>query len=196
MICIIYIKLLNDNQYLLIPITIFYTGDIKIDQKFLEIQNNKNKLNQLKDFNDIFDFVKTSVSIVFKMNRTGLNLILQGMPSSLGAYHILGSNIIVANRYILEYIQNTKSKEEYHSYIFAVLAHEYLHSLGIIDENKVRKMTYKLCLDIFGKDHITARFASNPLNAFPQLQLLDNNKFEKSFMQIKKFDDKNLSYIG
>ena len=184
------------NQYLLIRITIFYIGDLKIDQKLLEIQNNKNKLNQLKDFNEIFDFVKTSVSIVFKMNRTGLNLILQGMPSSLGAYHVLGSNIIVANRYILEYIQNTKSKEEYNSYIFAVLAHEYLHSLGITDENKVRKMTYKLCLDIFGMDHITAKFANNPLNAFPQLQLLANNKFEKSFMQIKKFDDKNISYIG
>ena len=184
------------NQYLLIRITIFYIGDLKIDQKLLEIQNNKNKLNQLKDFNEIFDFVKTSVSIVFKMNRTGLNLILQGMPSSLGAYHVLGSNIIVANRYILEYIQNTKSKEEYNSYIFAVLAHEYLHSLGITDENKVRNMTYKLCSDIFGMDHITAKFANNPLNAFPQLQLLANNKFEKSFMQIKKFDDKNISYIG
>ena len=184
------------NQYLLIRITIFYIGDLKIDQKLLEIQNNKNKLNQLKDFNEIFDFVKTSVSIFFKMNRTGLNLILQGMPSSLGAYHVLGSNIIVANRYILEYIQNTKSKEEYNSYIFAVLAHEYLHSLGITDENKVRDMTYKLCSDIFGMDHITAKFANNPLNAFPQLQLLANNKFEKSFMQIKKFDDKNISYIG
>ena len=184
------------NQYLLIRITIFYIGDLKIDQKLLEIQNNKNKLNQLKDFNEIFDFVKTSVSIVFKMNRTGLNLILQGMPSSLGAYHVLGSNIIVANRYILEYIQNTKSKEEYNSYIFAVLAHEYLHSLGITDENKVRNMTYKLCSDIFGMDHITAKFANNPLNAFPQLQVLANNKFEKSFMQIKKFDDKNISYIG
>jgi len=130
------------------------------------------------------------------MDRTGLNLILQGMPSSLGAYHILGSNIIVANRYILEYIKNTKSKEEYNSYVFAVLAHEYLHSLGIIDENKVRKMTYKLCLDIFGKDHISTKFANNPLSAFPQLQLIYNNKFEKNFIQVKKFDDKNISYIG
>ena len=149
MICILYLKFLNNNQYLLIRITIFYIGDLKIDQKLLEIQNNKDKLNQLKDFNEIFDFVKTTVLIVFKMNRTGLNLILQGMPSSLGAYHVLGSNIIVANRYILEYIQNSKSKEEYNSYIFAVLAHEYLHSLGITDENKVRKMTFKLCLEIF-----------------------------------------------
>jgi hypothetical protein len=129
------------------------------------------------------------------MNRTGLNLILQGMPSSLGAYHILGSNIIVANRYILEYIKNTKSKEEHNSYVFAVLAHEYLHSLGIINENKVRKMTFKLCLEIFGKDHISTKFANNPLSAFPQLQLISNNKFETSFTQVKKFDDKNLSYI-
>jgi len=130
------------------------------------------------------------------MNRTGLNLILQGMPSSLGAYHILGSNIIVVNRYILENIKNTKSKEEYNSYVFAVLAHEYLHSLGIIDENKVRKMTYNLCLGIFGKDHTTTKFANDPLSAFPQLKLISNNKFETSFTQIKKFDDKNISYIG
>ena len=176
--------------------TLLIIGDLKINQKVLEIQNNKNKLNNLKDFNEIFEFVKLCISTVFKMNRTGLNLILQGMPSSLGAYHILGSNIIVANRYILEYIKNTKSKEEYNSYVFAVLAHEYLHSLGIIDENKVRKMTYKLCLDIFGKDHISSKFANNPLNAFPQLQLISNNKFETNFTQVKKFDDKNLSYIG
>ena len=130
------------------------------------------------------------------MNRTGLNLILQGMPSSLGAYHVLGSNIIVANRYILEYIKNTKSKEEYNSFVFAVLAHEYLHSLGIIDEHTVRKMTYKLCFDMFGKDHTTTKFAYNPLGAFPQLQMISNNNFETSFTQIKKFDDKNLSYIG
>ena len=168
----------------------------KINKDQQDIINNKNQLCKLQDFNEIFEFVKKCVSSIFEMNRTGLNLILQGMPSSLGAYHVLGSNIIVANRYILEYIQNTKSKEEYNSYIFAVLAHEYLHSLGITDENKVRKMTYKLCLDIFGMDHITAKFANNPLNAFPQLQLLANNKFDKSFMQIKKFDDKNISYIG
>jgi hypothetical protein len=118
------------------------------------------------------------------------------MPSNLGAYHVLGSNIIVANRYILEYIKNTKSKEEYNSFVFAVLAHEYLHSLGIIDENKVRKMTYKLCFDMFGKDHTTTKFAYNPLGAFPQLQMISNNNFETSFTQIKKFDDKNLSYIG
>jgi len=170
--------------------------NIKINNDLLDLINNKTKLDQLKDFNEIFEFVKYCVSTVFQMNRTGLNLILQGMPSNLGAYHVLGSNIIVANRYLLEYIKNTYSKEQYNSYVFAVLAHEYLHSLGIVDENQVRNLTYKLCLRLFGIDHTTTKFANNPLNAFPHIPMMGNRDFERNFIQVKKFDDKNVSYIG
>ena len=49
---------------------------------------------------------------------------------------------------------------------------------------------------MFGKDRTTTKFAYNPLGAFPQLQMISNNNFETSFTQIKKFDDKNVSYIG
>ncbi|MGB8449204.1 MAG: hypothetical protein WCE25_05765, partial [Nitrososphaeraceae archaeon] len=71
---------------------------------------------------------------VFDMRRAGLSLILQGMPSGLGAYHILGSNVIVLNRFVLEIIKNTgRSIEEYNSYLFTVLAHEYIHSFGILE---------------------------------------------------------------
>jgi len=168
----------------------------KINNDHLDLINNKTKLDQLKDFNEIFEFVKYCVSTVFQMNRTGLNLILQGMPSNLGAYHVLGSNIIVANRYLLEYIKSTYSKEQYNSYVFAVLAHEYLHSLGIVDEYQVRNLTYKLCLRLFGIDHTTTKFANNPLNAFPHIPMMANRDFERNFIQVKKFDDKNVSYIG
>lgn len=170
--------------------------DIKINNDLLDSTDNRTKLDQLKDFNEIFEFVKYCVSKVFQMNRTGLNLILQGMPSNLGAYHVLGSNIIVANRYLLEYIKNTYSKEAYNSYVFGVLAHEYLHSLGIVDEYQVRNLTYKLCLSLFGIDHTTTKFANNPLNAFPHIPMMGNRNFETEFIQIKKFDDKNVSYIG
>lgn len=170
--------------------------DIKINNDHLDSTDNRTKLDQLKDFNEIFEFVKYCVSKVFQMNRTGLNLILQGMPSNLGAYHVLGSNIIVANRYLLEYIKSTYSKEAYNSYVFAVLAHEYLHSLGIVDEYQVRNLTYKLCLSLFGIDHTTTKFANNPLNAFPHIPMMGNRNFETEFIQIKKFDDKNVSYIG
>lgn len=128
------------------------------------------------------------------MNRTGLNLVLQVMPSNLGAYHILGSNMIVANSYLLEHVKNSNSREEYNCYVFTLLVHEYLHSLGIVNEYQVRKMTYKLCLDLFGKDHLTTKFAINPSSAF-LLQALNRTSFEDSYILVKNFDDKNQYYI-
>ena len=149
----------------------------------------------MHDFDGIFEFVKYCVSSVFKMNRTGLNLVLQGLPNNLGAYHIMGSNIIVANRFLLESIKNNSTKEEYNSYVFSILAHEYLHSLGIVDESKVRNMTYILCLNVFGEEHTTTKFAKNPLDAFPYIAMMKNGTIEKNFIQVKKFDNKNQSYI-
>ncbi|MDR4512043.1 MAG: hypothetical protein MRJ93_10120 [Nitrososphaeraceae archaeon] len=128
------------------------------------------------------------------MNRTGLNLVLQVMPSNLGAYHILGSNMIVANSYLLEHVKNSNSREEYNCYVFTLIVHEYLHSLGIVNEYQVRKMTYKLCLDLFGKDHLTTKFAINPSSAF-LLQALNRTSFEDSYILVKNFDDKNQYYI-
>lgn len=129
------------------------------------------------------------------MHRTGLNLILQGMPSNLGAYHALGSNMIVANKHILDYIKNTKPKEDYNAYVFSILAHEYLHSLGIVDESVVKSMIFKLCGDLFGKEHKTTQFAIDPLKVFPHIQEIDTRKFEKKVTYVKKFGQNNISYI-
>jgi hypothetical protein len=74
---------------------------------------NKDKLVEVKDYNQAFELVRFAVSAVFDMRRAGLSLILQGMPTSLGAYHILGSNIIVVNKFILVGIRRlAKSVEE------------------------------------------------------------------------------------
>lgn len=172
-----------------------YNEDTKITQNNNYGLNGRDWFHEIRDFNEIFEFVKHTVSKVFKMNRTGLNLILQVMPSNLGAYHIMGSNIIVANRYLLEHIKNSRSNEEYNCYVFTLLVHEYLHSLGIVNEYQVRMMTKKLCLDLFGKNHITTKFAINPSSAFPDLQTLNKTIFEENFTQVKKFDDRNQYYI-
>jgi hypothetical protein len=109
------------------------------------------KIASLKDFDETFELVKAVVLQKFKLHRAGLSLILQMMPSSLGAYHMLGSNAIVVNTYLLTILKKTvKSTEEYNSYLFMVLAHEYLHSLGIVDENAVRQMTFELCKWMLG----------------------------------------------
>ena len=81
-----------------------------------------------------FELVKMAVNEKFKMHRAGLSLILQGLPTNLGAYHVLGSNMIIINRRILDIIRKRKSHEEYNSYLFMVPAHEYLHSFGVVKE--------------------------------------------------------------
>ena len=157
---------------------------------------NRNRLIEVKDYNQAFELVKSAISIVFDMRRAGLSLILQGMPTSLGAYHILGSNIIVVNKFVLDGIKEiAKTIEEYNSYLFMVLAHEYLHSFGIVEEFTVRKMTMELCESFFGLEHPTYLLAKDPLILFPQLRFMPRNKFDNRFEIVKDFDKSNQSYI-
>jgi predicted Zn-dependent protease with MMP-like domain len=163
----------------------------------------RNKLLQIKDFNEAFELVKMAVNEKFKMHRAGLGLILQGLPTNLGAYHVMGSNMIIINRRILDIIKKRKSVEEYNSYLFMVMAHEYLHSFGIVDELEVRNMTYDLCHNLFGEDHLATIMARyQPWAVFPELNLYhnnnnvnDNDSFEKNFEIIKNFDKTTQSYI-
>jgi hypothetical protein len=78
-----------------------------------------------------------------------------------------------------------------------VLAHEYLHSFGIIEEWRVRKMTYDLISSLVGENHIATKVARyQPWELFPELGLFSNNSFERKFEIIKNFDETTQSYIG
>jgi hypothetical protein len=155
------------------------------------------KIANLKDFDETFELVKAVVLQKFKLHRAGLSLILQMMPSSLGAYHMLGSNAIVVNTYLLTTLKRiVQSTEEYNSYIFMVLSHEYLHSLGIVDENTVRQMTFELCKWMLGNDHTATKMAKNgPSAIYPELRSLMQSQFGKDFQVVKNFDRSNQTYI-
>ena len=157
----------------------------------------RNRLTHVKDFNETFELVKSAVDAKFKMHRAGLSLILQVLPTQLGAYHVLGANMIIMNKRILDIIKSKKSLLEYNAYLFMVLCHEYLHSFGIIDENQVRKMTYDLCEYLLGENHpstLMARF--QPWKVFPELQLYQSNKIGNNFEIVKNFDKTTQSYIN
>jgi hypothetical protein len=170
-------------------------------------QYYRDRLLQIKDFNDAFELVKMAVNEKFKMHRAGLSLVLQGLPTNLGAYHVLGSNMIIINRRILDIIRKRKSHEEYNSYLFMVLAHEYLHSFGIVEELQVRSMTYDLCKSLLGENHLACIMARyQPWAVFPELNLYQNSSnnndstntndgFERSFEIVKNFDKTTQSYI-
>src|SRR5919112_4764487 len=48
----------------------------------------RHKILHLSDFNEAFELVKSTVEARYKMHRAGLSLILQVMPTNLGAYHV------------------------------------------------------------------------------------------------------------
>ena len=173
-----------------------YPTELTQEQKHRQ-NNYRIKLSKVKDFNETFELVKSAVDAKFKMHRAGLSLVLQVLPTQLGAYHILGSNMIIMNKRILDIIKLRKSLLEYNAYLFMVLCHEYFHSFGIIDEKQVRIMTYDLCQSLLGDDHPSSLMAKyEPWKVFPELQLYQTNKFENRFEIIKNFDKTTQSYIN
>jgi hypothetical protein len=158
--------------------------------------SNNNKLSYLKDFNEVFEFVKFSVKSIYEMKRAGLSLMLHGMPTRVGAYHVLGSNVIAMNSFVLDLVKKySTSDDEYNAYLFTVLLHEYLHSLGILDENRVRFMSVELCKKFFGEERTVTIMAENPLKIFPKLGYVSYDKFENNYEIIKNFDNANQTYI-
>ncbi len=121
-------------------------------------------LDKSKDFQEIFSLVKKVVKKIMNEARVGLMLVLASLPAKIGAYHEVGSNSIVLNRRILDaVIKSGKTLREINSYIFTILLHEYLHSLGHLDERQVQEISYKVTSNTFGENHPATRFVTNGL---------------------------------
>lgn len=87
-------------------------------------------------------------------------LYLADLPMYIGAFHGVGSNAIVMNRRLLDLtVKSSRSRREANSYVFYILLHEYLHSLGYIDEGKVRRLVYAVAERTFGEEHPTTQMA-------------------------------------
>lgn len=120
----------------------------------------REKLEQSKSYGDLFDLVKRAVKEVLGVKRYGLMLYLEDLPLRIGAFHQIGSNGIVLNRRLVDAVAgSTKSITETNSFIFTLLLHEYLHSLGYLDEPHVRSLVYRISLDVFGSDHPAVKLA-------------------------------------
>ncbi len=158
----------------------------------------KKALRSINSFNDIFELVRNAVKECIGLRRVGLTLLLQDMPGYIGAYHILGSNYIVINNTVLNTIKGlAKDNEEYNSYLFVVIMHEYLHSLGFTNEFYVRKLTYEICNKLLGSDHKATIIAMHdPTSLYPEIKSLINRKFDNNFKLVKDFDTTNITYIG
>lgn len=135
----------------------------------MESQNEKQEkyveaLDRCKNFREVFQLVKRSVKETLKLERTGLMLFLADLPYMVGAYHQLGTNNIVMNRGLLNHVLETsETSRQANSFIYSILTHEYLHSLGHVNEEEARRLTYRTSKEAFGEKHLATKMAaSNP----------------------------------
>ena len=130
----------------------------------------KNKINQ--GFIETFEEVKKIVKKSEGRSRAGLMLGLQELGSTLngfiGAYHPVASNIIVINKTPIRRIIETKP-QLIKPYGFHILLHEYIHSLGYIDETITRQKTYEISKKQFGENHVITKLCTNIEKFFPNL---------------------------
>ncbi|WP_455368185.1 hypothetical protein [[Eubacterium] cellulosolvens] len=103
-------------------------------------------------FSDIFELVKKVVKDSLNQYRVGLMLVLADLPINVGAFHTLGSNTIVLNRILLRLFERYDSKYK-KEFIFLILLHEYLHTLGYTNEADIRIISYKIVAETFGMEH-------------------------------------------
>jgi hypothetical protein len=116
------------------------------------------------DYNAVFRVVRDAVRQVLGVERPGLGLGLSDLPPQLGAYWQVTGNIIVLNEGLVDAMRvHARTPTELNSFIYVILAHEYLHSLGYLDERSVREVTARVTRSAFGPDHLATRMAEGDL---------------------------------
>ena len=166
----------------------------------IEEPNQENlayRVEHSRSFDELFELVKRIVESQTQRHRAGLSLVLSDMPNAVGAYHPVGSNVIVLNRTLIEDMKRfVKKEEEINSFVFTVLMHEYLHSLGLYDEVKVRQIVQKIVRNALGEDHISVKMATgNWFEMYPQLAMA-HPRASNDFEVVQKFDSGSTSYLG
>ncbi len=162
------------------------------------IEANKRRLSSAQNFDAVFELVKAATERSLGKHRAGLTLVLGDIPNSVGAFHEMGSNAIVMNRNLLKIVERlSKSRARKNAYVFMILLHEYLHSLGYVDDRQVRLLGKRITDEFLGGRHIAAEMAVRPLDQFfPDLPKYSVFRDKGQFETIRRFDSSSTSYIA
>ncbi len=148
------------------------------------------------DFASVFSLVRESVKDALGMDRSGLILALQRLPENLGAFHTVGSNFIVINRTLLDRLRAGNGRETINSYIYYVLLHEYLHSLGFLDEEEVLGLSSRICSAVLGEGHPASMIARHGIGSVIPAGMRHGEESEGGMEIVLNFDPESTDYIG
>ncbi len=159
-------------------------------------------LDRSFNFSEVFQLVKRSVKSSLGKRRTGLMLGLADLPEYIGAFHQMGSNFIVMNRSLLEQVTHIAKDRRYlNAYVFYTLLHEYLHTLGYVDEGEVRRLTRQICAKALGSDHPATRLAADgPAVVFPEITFQHHAELRSrrlpKFEIVREFEREYKTYVA
>ncbi len=159
----------------------------------------REELERASSFRDVFRLVKRVVEAKLGLRRAGLMLVLADAPAYVLAFHGVGSNFVVVNRLVLRALLSSGiPRIRVNSYLFTVLLHEYLHSLGYLDEGEVRRMVAELTKDVFGEDHPAHQAALSPLDDETVRKLAEVSRVQSPSepVLVRDFDDEDLTYVA
>ncbi len=160
-----------------------------------KLQSIVEDFEKASDIKEMFSVVQDAVRLTLNQSRAGLDLGLMELGNSdgqlLSAFYPVGSNIIIINKTPLRRVMQTKP-ELFKPYVFSILLHEYVHSLGYIDENTTRLLTCQICNSIFG-DSVITEIACDMKKYLPYLMYPGGHPASNK-LEVIELDE--LDYIG
>ncbi|MBN1802637.1 MAG: hypothetical protein JW891_14090 [Candidatus Lokiarchaeota archaeon] len=154
---------------------------------------------------EIFEKVKMDVKRVLKKHRSGLTLglVKMGMYKGgfIGGLHVSPGTDIYMNETALKILLQKQPQHIVRAYTYHILLHEYIHSLGVLDENDCRDVTLKVSKQLFKKGDPALILAEKGIGAFfPDLNFIyappELNPRGLTVDYIKDFDKESLSYFS
>jgi len=164
--------------------------------EFSVVERFRTRLENAKNYGEVWEIVKDSVAFSFHKRRGGMMLFLDDLPIQLGAYHPLGTNNIVLNRRLVQIVEaSVKSKRVVNALIYNLLLHEYLHALGKYSEFEVRELVYEVARKCFGDDYVVTVVAKKSPWVLLKGVPLEAVDMPKRVMEIVKDFEKTDKYI-
>ena len=159
------------------------------------------KILKSKNISDIFEIVKEIIYEYLGAEQAGLMVGVTDLGSYqngfIGAFYSLNANAILINKRPLARILQT-NPNLYNYYLFHIILHEYVHSIGSYDETQTRLLVREISSHYFGNGHVLTQFASNIEKFMPNLTYPEGfiAPADINIEFVKGIDRKNINYIN
>ena len=171
-------------------------------QFFVIKMDYQKAIENAKTIADIFEIVKEMIRKYLGLEQAGLMVGLTDLGAHsngfIGAFYSMASNMIIINKKPLARLLQT-NPSIYNYYLFHIMLHEYIHSIGSYNEEQTRQLVYEISSHYFGYAHTITQLATNIEKFIPKLAYTGEGFQPPQDINIdfvKGIDIKNTNYIN